>query len=157
MLDLKVWFPTRETGPINQLFRSISLNFSSCTILVEIFPNALKSETTSFLVSARSGLSLGKSWRGLCGNSMPRSWSKSPENKIFRAVPKPVTWTKFCTENPKTARDIKTHKKQSKLWKAGSCTKSYGLPAICPTACTYHSQHSPSLLICSGNVLGTPA
>ena len=157
MLVLKFWFPTRETGPINQLFRSISLNFSSCTILVEIFPNALKSETTSFLVSARSGLSLGKSWRGLCENSVPRSWSKSPENKIFRAVPRPVTWTKFCTENPRTARDKKKSLKVIQLVESRPMHKNNGLPATSPTACTYHSQHSPSLLICSGNVLGTPA
>ena len=88
----------------NHLFRSISRNFSSWTMLVEILPKALKRATTSFLERARSGVCLGKSWPiGLLVNaSDPRSWSKSPEKRIFRAVPKPVTclekaWAKLKT------------------------------------------------------------
>ena len=65
------------------LFLSISLNLSSSTILVEIFPNALKRATISFLVNLRSFFTDGKPARiGL---------SNSPENRILRAVPNPVT------------------------------------------------------------------
>ena len=52
---------------------------------------------------------------------------------------------------------IKNSLKVIQLVESRSMHKNNGLPAICPRACTYHSQHSPSLLICSGNVLETPA
>ena len=73
----------------HHLFLNISLNLSSCTMLWEIFPNPLKSATISFLESERSGLRLGRPGTPF---SSPLLLSKSPENRIFSAVPRPVTW-----------------------------------------------------------------
>ena len=64
------------------LFLSISLNLSSSTMLVDSFPKELKSATISFLESLRSSVTGGSPGR-----------SNSPEKRILRAVPRPVTWS----------------------------------------------------------------
>ena len=76
----------------SHLFLSISLNLSNCTILVEILPKALKRATISFLVRVRSPMGLGRGGTRVSGApSAPRLLSKSPEKRILRAVPRPVT------------------------------------------------------------------
>ena len=60
------------------VFLSISLNLSSSTILVDIFPNALKRATISFLDNFRSFLTVGR--------PASAGLSNSPENRILRHI-----------------------------------------------------------------------
>ena len=71
-------------GAVLFSIRRSSLNLSSSTMLMESLAKELNKATISFLVNFRSWLTLGSpGTRGL---------SNSPENKILRAVPSPVTY-----------------------------------------------------------------
>ena len=96
------------------LFLSISLNLSSSTILVEIFPKALKRATISFRDNLRSFFTVGR--------PASTGLSNSPENRILRAVPNPVTLNNFL------------------VFKNMFFSKF--LPVVSPRACTCHTQRS---------------